>query len=535
MAGLKSAVRSLTPRARRSKTPIGNAGYDNVRENIDPHIKTKVLSTKDIYGRNAYLSGGAVIDGTISGLNGYIISEVNPDAENAIRIVSTTQSQDYQIGHIDGYVNYYNVDSNNIAYMTNQGNFFLSGQLLNLAGNETYEQSGACVLKAGDMMTGTLSGQNIIPTVNLDYSLGSFGKGFDSLYLKKWVSDFDGTTSLLQRFFSPHVLACGVPFVPIGNGVLDLGVAVGLWRNLYLSGASIIAGIGTFARGLIVGTGTGDQILADNGTSAAPGYSFQGDTNTGIGQVSDRMRFYCGATQVMEMGIQYVRIGRPGSTSQAALSVGNDADSGLYMPSLDKLGITAGGIEFLRLDEASAQDEMIFNVSGVDIDHRIEAVGKTHAFFVQGSDGNVGIDTATPTTCFSVKEKSGNTPIGGFAIRMTNKAGANSVSGQLVVASTTTADAISGAGASSAEVIGVTLDSGVADGSEVWVIVAGIADVLIDAGGSAVGDRMISSATAGSADVWNTGGAVATHFQEIGHCIETRAGAGLARCVLHFN
>jgi hypothetical protein len=57
----------------------------------------------------------------------------------------------------------------------------------------------------------------------------------------------------------------------------------------------------------------------------------------------------------------------------------------------------------------------------------------------------------------------------------------------------------------------------------------------MDGGGSARGDRIISSGTAGSADVWNTGGAVATHFQEIGHCIETRTGAGLARCVLHFN
>ena len=57
----------------------------------------------------------------------------------------------------------------------------------------------------------------------------------------------------------------------------------------------------------------------------------------------------------------------------------------------------------------------------------------------------------------------------------------------------------------------------------------------MDTGGSARGDRIISSATAGSGDVWNVGGAVATHFQEIGHCIETRVGTGLARCVLHFN
>ena len=79
------------------------------------------------------------------------------------------------------------------------------------------------------------------------------------------------------------------------------------------------------------------------------------------------------------------------------------------------------------------------------------------------------------------------------------------------------------------------MNAGIADASDTWIIVSGIADVLTDSGGSARGDRMISSATAGSADVWNVGGAVATHFLEIGHCIETRTGAGLARCVLHFN
>ena len=84
-------------------------------------------------------------------------------------------------------------------------------------------------------------------------------------------------------------------------------------------------------------------------------------------------------------------------------------------------------------------------------------------------------------------------------------------------------------------IIGIVYDAGVADGSEAWVVVGGIGAVLMDAGGSARGDRIISSATAGSADVWNVGGAVATHFQEIGHCIETRGGAGLARVVLHFN
>ena len=82
--------------------------------------------------------------------------------------------------------------------------------------------------------------------------------------------------------------------------------------------------------------------------------------------------------------------------------------------------------------------------------------------------------------------------------------------------------------------IGVFLESGVADGSEAWVVVSGIADVFIDAGGSARGDRLVTGAIGGFATV-NNNPAVAVHFQEIGHCTETRVGAGLARCILHFN
>ncbi len=149
-------------------------------------------------------------------------------------------------------------------------------------------------------------------------------------------------------------------------------------------------------------------------------------------------------------------------------------------------------------------------------------------------NGNVGIGTTNPTQPLSVKEKSSMTAIGGFAIKLTNKTGGNTVAGQLVLSSTGTNDAFATCAANSDACIGIILESGIADGSEAWVVVSGIADVLMDSGGSARGDRIISSATAGSADVWNVGGAVATHFLEIGHCIETRAGAGLARCVIHF-
>ncbi len=213
-----------------------------------------------------------------------------------------------------------------------------------------------------------------------------------------------------------------------------------------------------------------------------------------------------------------------------------DVDTYLSLTA-DKFQFVAGGVEFITCAEVPGfpGDKLTFNIAGVDIDTIIEAVGQTHALFVHGADGNVGVRTSSPTILFSVTEKGGITSIGGYVIKLTNKTGGNTIAGQLVIASTGTDDAFATAGANSDAVIGIVLDAGIADGSEAWVIEGGIADVLIDGGGCTHGDRMISSATAGSADVWNTGGAVATHFLEIGHCLETRVGAGLARVKLHFN
>ena len=126
------------------------------------------------------------------------------------------------------------------------------------------------------------------------------------------------------------------------------------------------------------------------------------------------------------------------------------------------------------------------------------------------------------------------TETGGHAIKLTNKTGANSVAGELVIASAGTADAVDLAGANELMPIGAFLESGIADGSEAWVVVGGIADVRADAAGWALGDRIVTSATAGRGAANNIP-AVAVHFQEVGHAIEAAAANANARIVMHFN
>jgi hypothetical protein len=66
---------------------------------------------------------------------------------------------------------------------------------------------------------------------------------------------------------------------------------------------------------------------------------------------------------------------------------------------------TSGGVETERLRLSTT--EAVFNEPGNDYDFRVESDTNTHALFVQGSDGNVGIGTSTPATLLHVSGDSG--------------------------------------------------------------------------------------------------------------------------------
>ena len=131
---------------------------------------------------------------------------------------------------------------------------------------------------------------------------------------------------------------------------------------------------------------------------------------------------------------------------------------------------------------------------------------------------------------------------GGLAIRIINKTGGASIKGYIVEASDTIDNAIKHTTGDDIDPIGIVYDDDIPDGELVWIVVSGIAEVFY----SGAVTRATFSRVPTIAEAIASGQAInealpvppfATdkHFQEIGHPIESRVGAGLAKTVLHFN
>lgn len=132
---------------------------------------------------------------------------------------------------------------------------------------------------------------------------------------------------------------------------------------------------------------------------------------------------------------------------------------------------------------------------------------------------------------------------GGMAIQLLNKSGGNSVKGEVVTNSASVANAVEKIVINEPDPIGVFYESGIADGQLAWVVVSGIADVYFIgntslgylARGFITGDAGYVTGQALAEALPTSPFATDKHFYEIGHLLEARVGAGLAKCVLHFN
>lgn len=218
-----------------------------------------------------------------------------------------------------------------------------------------------------------------------------------------------------------------------------------------------------------------------------------------------------------------VHIGQVGSTDLAAVS------------HVDQAGITT-----YALIQTAAGKTIINGVSGEDIELRIgNATDATRSAYTATG---LGIGLLAPTLPLDVRAKVGMTAIGGIAVKLTNKTGANSVAGQLVKSDVATNDAVVLTGATDDECVGVFLDAGIADGSEAWVVITGIVDMAFDDNVAAVRGNWVGTGAPGYARTQASPPAlgIAAHFEEIGHSIESVGATGggthiLARCLLQFN
>jgi len=101
---------------------------------------------------------------------------------------------------------------------------------------------------------------------------------------------------------------------------------------------------------------------------------------------------------------------------------------------------------------------------------------------VQGANGVFSNSVSGATGTFSAGVGNSDfkiTPEGGFAVRLTNKSGADSVQGQIVSHKGTVANAFDLTAVNANHCLGVVYESGVEDGAECWVVVSGIAQVLM--------------------------------------------------------
>ena len=111
---------------------------------------------------------------------------------------------------------------------------------------------------------------------------------------------------------------------------------------------------------------------------------------------------------------------------------------------------------------------------------------------------------------------------GGIAVKLLNKTGATSLRGTLVEIDTGLDEAVKTGVINSTAITGVVYQSGIDDGFNMWVVVSGIAYVLMKDATAATRGQYVSTGTvAGRAEASAT---LPAQGQQVGNFIESKAG-----------
>jgi hypothetical protein len=214
---------------------------------------------------------------------------------------------------------------------------------------------------------------------------------------------------------------------------------------------------------------------------------------------------------------------------------GGSWDTIPYVHSNGMIGV-GKGIDFHNIENDPDDYSVRLTTGDTTTDMFINITGK-----IWHSDNDDDLIKRDGSVVFTDKVESQKviiTPEGGLAVKMTNRTGSSSVKGTIVSCSTSYDNAFKIATNLELTVIGIVYSSGVADGSECWVVINGIAEVLMK--DSTASDRsylVMVSSTNGRSDSINPATLLLDNTKILGHFIENKTGGTnvLAKAVIHLN
>jgi len=199
------------------------------------------------------------------------------------------------------------------------------------------------------------------------------------------------------------------------SGNLGIGIS-SLSYKLHVSGTiGLTDGVSTGVHALVGGnyyiqnTGAYSTIFQTSGTERM---RIDASGNVGIG-TSTPSGYYAGADNLVvhqASGEGGITISTASDTSGAIYFADGTTGSQAYQGGIgynhsdSSIFLVEGGVVNIKFGAT----EYVFNEAGVDRDFRVESDTNTHALFVQGSDGNVGIGTTSPSQAMHIKSTTAN-------------------------------------------------------------------------------------------------------------------------------
>lgn len=267
------------------KTAQGMAGYDNPRENIDPHIKTKVLDTKEIIISgaaisNIYVSYNNAVSNTDVG--SYSIRAGRFSTDNFINSKNTESLNWSEFLDKWSLTNDLNVEgtltADNSSWALSGANTSAHQNFLQISGANAnqnidvngYQISGGLIKCAGVSSTGIISGSNLasVTAVGQGLTIYSGGTALGGIYRgtasSAAVPVFQGVTSrppCIQNADSGTdilwILNSSSGILNVINSAGNLGIGTRTPSDsIHISGGSInISGAGVYKKNGILGAG----------------------------------------------------------------------------------------------------------------------------------------------------------------------------------------------------------------------------------------------------------------------------------------